>query len=241
MCTSPDGGVIDSGVDSGSDTGTMEDSSTGSDAIAMEPAPKVAEHPSVDGFVRCSKGSECPSGFCVEGVCCDSACTDRCHSCALLSSPGKCTLEPIGVDLRSECGPANTCLGTCDGKGECIGAGNGTMCARNRCKTASTGVGPAYCAAPGAKCPTDETVPFDCAPYACEPAFGACLTSCKSSADCANGAVCDVGSGQCVSPQPAEDSGGCAFGAPTSNKGLALLAGFALAALIGARRRAGTR
>jgi hypothetical protein len=231
----PDTGVTD-GTTPG-DTGPV-----GVDAVAEEGAPKLPDHPNVDGtFQRCTKGSDCSTGFCVDGVCCDTACNDRCHSCALLSNPGKCTVEPIGVDLRSDCGPANTCLGTCDGAGQCIGAGAGTMCARNRCTGPSTGVGPAYCAAPGAKCPTDDGVVFDCAPYICEPAFGACRTQCNSSADCANGFVCEGASKTCVPAAAAtgatgdDGGGGCAMGTRAGKGGLAAIVVALL--LAGVRRR----
>ncbi|MGZ3422618.1 MAG: Kelch repeat-containing protein [Polyangiales bacterium] len=228
-CTLPDGGVAETGVPDAS----------GPDAIAGEPAPRVDDHPTVAGFTRCSKASDCGSGFCVDGVCCDTACEGKCHSCALLTSPGKCTLSPIGVDLRSDCGPALSCLGTCDGKGQCIGAGAGTMCGRNRCVSPSTGVGPAYCAAAGAKCPTDGVVPFDCAPYICEPAFGACRSDCATSADCANGSICDVGSRTCIAAPPPEDAGGgCSFGAPSRGNGFAILAALLVAARLRARGRA---
>ncbi|MBI2387979.1 MAG: hypothetical protein HYV09_00050 [Deltaproteobacteria bacterium] len=208
--------------------------------VAETPAPKLDEKPVVPEFQRCTKSSECPSGFCVEGVCCDSACGERCHSCALLTSPGKCTQEPIGVDLKSECGPALSCLGTCGDKGQCVGSGTGTMCARNRCTGPSTGVGPAYCGGPGASCPTDDAVPFDCSPYICEPAFGACRTSCVTSNDCAQGFTCDIAAKTCTPlpppPGPEEDSG-CAVATP----GVSRAGGAALLVLLGvgllARRR----
>lgn len=214
-----DGGVIDTGL-----------------GIAEAGAPTLPATPAVAAtFQRCTKSSECPSGFCVDGVCCDTACADKCHSCALLSNPGKCTIEPVGVDLRNECGPANQCLGTCDGTGQCIGAGTGTMCGRNRCTSTSAGVGPAYCSAPGAKCPTDDAVPFDCAPYACEPAFGACRTTCAASTDCANGFVCDTANKTCVAPAaPPSDDGGCAIGEPGGSR-----SGSAIAALVVALALAG--
>lgn len=234
-CTTPDGGISDASVPDSE----MPETTTDSGAIAEEPAPIVDPHPTVAGFTRCANASECSTGFCVDGVCCDTACEDKCHSCALLSSPGKCTLSPIGVDLRSDCGPANTCLGTCDGKGQCIGAGTGTMCGRNRCVGPSNGVGPAYCPSAGAKCPTEVAVPFDCAPYICETAFGACRTECVSSSDCANGFVCDVGSKTCTALAPAEDGGGCAFTARTAKSSFAGI--FALLALSVVRRRRARR
>jgi hypothetical protein len=205
--------------------------------IADAPAPVVEAVPKLPISVQaCANDAECPSGHCVEGVCCDTACTDRCHSCALLASPGKCTLEPIGVDLKQECGPAYTCLGTCGAGGECIGAGKGTMCARNRCTGPSKGVGPAYCESAGGKC-NDDGVSFDCSPFTCAPAFGACLTTCASSLDCANGFVCDFGSKTCVAPPaPAEDSG-CSVGSSRTGAASWLVALAALAMARAARSR----
>ncbi len=220
--TSWDGGVPDSGPG----------------PVADAPAPTLPSTPTVGDFKRCSKASDCATGFCVEGVCCDSACGDRCHSCALLSSPGKCTEEPTGVDLKNECGPANTCLGTCGPGGACIGAGAGTMCGRNRCVGPTTGVGPAYCAAPGATCPLNDAVPFDCGAYLCEPAFGACRSRCETSSECANGFVCDVPSKTCVAPPPPPEDSGCTASRSSSSSFAAVVV-LALASAIARRRRPG--
>ncbi|MFI5297060.1 MAG: Kelch repeat-containing protein [Polyangiales bacterium] len=213
--------------------------------IAETPAPVLPAIPTVSGFTRCDKASDCPSGlFCTEGVCCNTPCTDTCHSCALLSHPGTCTLEPIGVDLKNECGPGLACLGTCGEGGQCIGSGTGTMCARNRCTDGSHGVGPAYCAAPAAPCSTDNVEAFDCGAYACVPAFGACETSCGASVDCAPGYVCDQTSKTCVAPTSSGGSGGCALDAQASRSNarawLASLAMLAMAGAARARRRART-
>jgi MYXO-CTERM domain-containing protein len=242
----PDTTVVDTAMPDTSAPDTfVADTATAADTlvIAEVGSPPFKDQTKVVGeFTRCSKDSECTTGHCVEGVCCDTACKDRCHSCALLTSPGKCTLEPIGVDLKSECGPALACLGTCGAAGECIGSGSGTMCARNRCTTASTGVGPAYCSAPGAACNEDEAVPFDCGSYICEPAFGACRTTCASSTDCAQGFICDVPSKTCVAaPAPVttdDGGGGCAVSSTAvsrSTSGLVFL-GIAIAALRRRRR-----
>ena len=156
----------------------------------------------------------------------------------MLATPGACTPEPIGVDLKSECGPALSCLGTCDGAGACIGAGKGTMCGRNRCTGPTVGVGPAFCAAAGATCPTDDAVKFDCAPYNCEPAFGACVTTCKSSEDCARGFSCDLATRACVAlgqAAPEEDSG-CTLAAPSPGEHSQTGAGWMLLALALIRR-----
>ncbi|MBI2393821.1 MAG: hypothetical protein HYV09_29890 [Deltaproteobacteria bacterium] len=222
--------------DAGADAST--DGAPPTDAVAEAPAPNWGATPTVAaGFQRCTKGSECASGNCVEGVCCDSPCTDRCHSCALLTSPGKCTPEPIGVDLKNECGAALSCVGTCGPDSQCIGAGQGTMCARNRCTGATSGVGPAYCPGPGGKCATDDAVPFECGPYLCEPAFGACSTSCTSSDDCARGYLCDLPSKTCVALPPPEDDGGCAMSADKRPGGAVALPVLALVLLAAARRR----
>jgi len=217
------------------DAGVTTDGGVTADA----PAPDAGPTPKVEGsYQKCAKNSECPSGFCVEGVCCDSACKERCHSCALLTSPGKCTLEPIGVDLKNECGAALSCVGTCGPGGECVGAGQGTMCARNRCTGPTAGVGPAYCPGPGGACGTDQVVPFDCAPYLCEPAFGACSGACNSSDDCARGFVCDVPSKTCTPiPPAAEEDSGCSLAPPRRRAGDVGTIAIALTIIVGARRR----
>lgn len=185
-------------------------------------------------FARCIADDDCPSKHCSDGVCCDTACKDRCHSCALPSSPGVCTLEPVGVDLRNECGAALSCSGTCGPGGECIGSTKGSLCARSRCVSATQGVGPAVCTESGGACPVSTAVAFDCLPYTCEPAFGACRTTCSSSAECAGGFVCELGTRTCVAPAAASDDSGCAVG-NAGHDGAFPLALLALAALL--RRR----
>jgi hypothetical protein len=208
------GGTVDRGGTSG-DTDKSElwsdPSETTTDAGAVTSPPPAT---SVGGsFTRCNKDAECSTGHCVDGVCCDTACADRCHSCALPSSPGVCTLEPIGVDLRGECGAALSCTGTCGPEGKCIGSLKGSLCAKSTCTSGSTGLGPSTCEAQGGTCPTDQATAFDCAPYACEPAFGACRTSCGTSADCAGGYLCEANSHTCIAPAPSnDDGGGCAIG-----------------------------
>jgi hypothetical protein len=220
--------------DAGGETSVAEDAAL---PIA-ETGTTLPDTPKVGGdFTRCTKDSECSTGHCVDGICCDKPCKERCHSCLLPSSPGKCVPAPIGVDFKQECGPAQTCLGTCDGSGQCIGAGQGTMCVRNRCVGPSKGLGPAYCAGPGAACNDDQSVAFECGSYACEPAFGACLTSCASSDDCARGYLCDVPTKTCVAvPPPPEEDSGCAMGRPSPFGGGATLALLAALGLLRRRR-----
>jgi hypothetical protein len=189
-------------------------------------------------YQACKSGAECGSGFCVDGVCCDAACAGPCEACNLPSAPGKCTVEPFGVDLRHKCAGSGSCSDTCDGTGKCAGTGKGSQCAPSRCTGTSTGTGPAYCASQGEACPTDGATEFDCRPYACSPAFGVCLSTCAGSDDCALGYTCDVAQRLCVaSPQSANDGGGCSFALPSSGRGCAALAGAALAALAWTLRR----
>ncbi len=222
------------GVCNGTDAGVA-------DAITPDaaPVPQVAQP-----FTRCSSDSDCAGvagqTHCSEGVCCDSACDDRCHACTLFGSIGKCTAEPLGVDLRSDCGRAHDCTGTCDGAGGCIGAAKGTMCARNQCTGPTTGSGAAYCLATGTPCPSDQATPFDCAPYICEPAFGACRETCNSSADCASDYLCDTTSQHCVQVAPSPPASGCSIVSGAGESPVFALSG-ALAALAWAGRRARKR
>lgn len=196
--------------------------------------------PVIDGtFRECTSPSECPSGFCVEGVCCDKACTGKCESCSLPDTPGKCTVQPFGTDKKAKCGAAGGCVGTCDGKGSCIGATAGTQCAPVRCIGPAKGQGAAYCPAKGAACPTAASATFDCTPFVCESALGACRASCGTSQDCAPGFACDTSNGRCVQANQTSDDG-CASsrGRPVrSGLGLSLIALCAAGLLSRGRRR----
>jgi hypothetical protein len=213
-----DAGVADARPDASSDGG----------------APVVAP----GDFHACKLPSDCASGFCVDGVCCDKACDGACESCALPTSPGKCALQPYGTDLRHRCGAANSCSSTCDGAGACVAVRGGEQCAPSKCTDQSHGVGPAVCAAAGASCPTDTT-PFDCHAYACEPAFGACLSSCISSDQCAPGYTCDVASKSCTQelPSKGDDCGCSAPGAGATDVAATIASTLAACAILLARRR----
>jgi hypothetical protein len=207
------------------------------DAAAPLPATPVV----MGTYQHCAKDSDCSTMHCVEGVCCNTACTDECHSCALINSPGICTLEPAGVDLQNHCGASTTCTGTCGGDGHCIGAGAGSMCEKNVCTGATTGIGPAYCAGPGAACSNAAVTAFDCTPYVCAPAFGACITSCASTADCANGYTCDIPSKTCTADVPASKSGCSLSGAPQRDSASSAAYGLAVAAVAVIRRKSRRR
>lgn len=171
--------------------------------------------PEVTGtFSSCVRDSECASGFCVEGVCCDARCDQPCHTCVLPSVPGRCVLSPTGVDLRQDCGSNLSCVSTCGPAGACIGAGETTTCARSRCVDSVRGVGAAYCSAANGSCRDQDVVPFDCSPYTCAPAFGACVSQCSSTSECAAGFFC---SGTACVEQSATapaDRGGCGCSLP---------------------------
>jgi hypothetical protein len=210
--------VVDAGVEV-MEAGPAETGSMDADALPPgtpddEAIGKLVSSPSVAAgasFQRCASNSECPSSFCVEGVCCNTECKDLCHSCALPSAPGICTLSPAGVDFRGQCGVPGTCTATCDGKGACVGATVNTVCDRNRCSDTTHVVGAATCASAGGDCRAPSNTAYDCAPYTCVPALGACLTSCRSSEDCARGSVCDTASTHCVEVPAESADSGCAI------------------------------
>jgi hypothetical protein len=190
-----------------------------------------------EAFTRCSKDAQCGTNHCVEGICCDTACTDRCHSCALSGSIGKCTVEPTGVDLKHECGPGRACLGTCSA-GACVGSSTGTQCDAQKCTGASTGIGPATCEKAGGSCQTDKVAQFDCAPYLCEPAFGACRETCSGSDECTQGYSCDTSTQKCVANVPVDGgSSGCAMNGGANAGSFALALGIAALGLAARRRR----
>lgn len=199
---------------------------------AVAPVPEGS--PKVLGSAqRCTNASECSTGFCVDGVCCDSECKEKCHSCALPSSPGRCTEEPLGVDLRSECGPALSCAGTCGKGGICTTSVAGSQCQPSTCTGATTGKGAAVCVATGVPCDVSNLVAFDCGSYICDPAFGACRTSCNESSACAPGFTCNATSKSCERLPPSEDEG-CAVsavGAHAQGGGVAIVALLIAAAL----------
>jgi MYXO-CTERM domain-containing protein len=77
----------------------------------------------------CKADAECGNGHCVDGYCCESACTEKCRSCAVTGSLGKCAYLSLG---QTDTFPFATCDGTkvCDGKGGCKLA-DGETCAND--------------------------------------------------------------------------------------------------------------
>jgi hypothetical protein len=149
-------------------------------------------------------------------------------------------LQPIGYDLRGECEADKPCYSTCGPTGECVPAFAGARCQNNKCTGPSTGKGAAVCSGVRGVCLRDEAIDFDCAPFACDPAFGACRSSCGTSDQCAPGNVCDTATGRCIAAPATEDESGCTASStkPSSDStlpALALLCGVVLAR--GVRRR----
>ena len=123
--------------------------------------------PKRDGQL-CGKASECLSGFCVDGLCCESACTGACWSCALASSPGRCTPVVAGnADPRAMCEmkSQSTCStnGKCDGSGGCQKYPVNTVCAAETC-VSSVYTPASMCNASG-QCVAPDALP--CAPFGC--------------------------------------------------------------------------
>jgi hypothetical protein len=135
----------------------------------------------------CKTPSECASKKCVEGVCCDDQCADRCKSCTLTGSRGRCTQAPAGY----VCGP-----GTCKN--------NDTALAGHR-----------LCDSGGA-C-VKATTDLNCAPFACDAVAGLCYRSCTAAnqgSACPGYYACDSSSSTCFSScqnkHQCKDTGTCA-------------------------------
>jgi hypothetical protein len=160
----------------------------------------------------CAAPGECASGFCVDGVCCGDACPGPCTSCALASSPGKCTAVVAGaadpratcVDERPEsCGTD----GRCDGLGACRKYRVGTFCAPQHCDLSSY-TGPSVCTSTGACMPP---APRPCTPFACNGDI--CYEACTQNSHCAPPFVCNGNScGKKDVGASCSDSGECGSG-----------------------------
>ncbi|XYH98162.1 kelch repeat-containing protein [Sorangium sp. So ce1128] len=160
--------------------------------------------------VACSSDADCARAACVDGVCCESPCTEPCHTCARISSLGRCVPQQAGSDARNDCAHTG-CDGTCDGFGACTAVRRGEACSPARCSDETHSMARIVCLADGADCldPASEARALvDCAPYRCDKLDGDCKENCSSLQDCAPGFACDL-SGACVRPPPAVEQGGC--------------------------------
>ncbi|MCS6902123.1 MAG: hypothetical protein NZX77_20455, partial [Polyangiaceae bacterium] len=153
-----------------------------------------------DNGKACTSNLLCSSGFCIEGVCCDKPCDGTCEACtAALKGYGEDGIcEPInaGTDPQNECSVVGTgaCAssGFCDGsKAACASPPVGKECHPASCIAETLLQPPSLCDATGSCIPSPIQ---SCSPYRCQ--AGACLSSCSSEDDCAQGHACT--NGTCV-------------------------------------------
>jgi uncharacterized repeat protein (TIGR01451 family)/uncharacterized protein (TIGR03382 family) len=157
-----------------------------------ELAAAFTKRPGTDWGGACTTDSECSTGFCADGVCCATACDGQCEACDVAGAIGTCgavTGSPRGD--RPACGSdGSECGGTCDGtnRDACTYPGESVQCGTASC---SAGVSTSGGTCDGAGTCALQTQ--SCGDYACGEV--ACLSSCTSDDQCAEGAFCL--SGQC--------------------------------------------
>ncbi|MBK7580363.1 MAG: hypothetical protein IPI67_09185 [Myxococcales bacterium] len=143
----------------------------------------------------CTSASQCASGACVDGVCCATACTGLCQACSVAKKgsgvDGECGAIKDGIDPDNEC--ADQGAPSCQGDGQCNGAGacrkyaKGTSCGATTCVgNNSTGQ---VCDGFGS-CVVDTTG-TSCAPYLCK--GSSCANPCANDLDCISGNFCESG------------------------------------------------
>jgi MYXO-CTERM domain-containing protein len=177
-----------------------------------------------DGLVVAScQGWAGSSRVCHPGACSDGKET----SVARCDGKGSC-----GAPVERPCFPyacgEGACLATCAGDADCAEG--------NRCQGGSCVVALACEAARGLLRDSTGAVVKECGLYRCEPAEGACLSACASTADCINGALC-TSKGTCEPPPrlaPEESGCGCRAAPLPAAPGASLALLLALALL---RRR----
>jgi len=165
---------------------------------------------------------------CREKSCADGTATEQ----AWCNGTGTC---PTAV--RSACSAyacdsdTKTCKTRCAADADCA---EGHACVGGACvrKTAS-------CSEKGESVVGGDGVAKTCAPYVCRDAV--CLSACESSADCAVGLLCDVGTKVCRAPEvpadPADSGGGCSASRAPVGGSLWALFGAVASVLTLARRR----
>jgi hypothetical protein len=139
----------------------------------------------------CTAASECASGVCADGVCCNAACNGQCEACDVPGALGTCSAVAGAPHAsRDACtGGGTTCGGTCDGVrlNECAYASATTSCG----STCTNGIATASTCSGAGQCVVGQ--PTSCQTFSCDPATGACRTTCASDADCAGGYSCTTG------------------------------------------------
>jgi uncharacterized protein (TIGR03382 family) len=147
---------------------------------------------------ECTTDMQCSSGICTEGVCCNARCSGACESCRNAGSVGLCSATngaPVGA--RPACTNfGTTCGGRCDGmnRTECTFTPTTTECSSASC-SGVVAVSSAFCDGRGS-CGTPRRT--ECNPFVC--GATACLTMCRTAADCATGFTCT--DGRCVPTIP---------------------------------------
>lgn len=155
----------------------------------------------------CLNDGECLSLRCANGRCCDQTCDDPCARCDLETTEGSCTTLPPTSESAS-ClpylcdGAERACPDACISDTDCV---ESTVCIAKKC------IEPPAPKQDGANCAKATTcgsgfctdgyccVAETCSPYRCLGDNGTCVTSCKTSFECAEDAVCNS-EGRCIGP-----------------------------------------
>jgi hypothetical protein len=141
---------------------------------------------------RCSTGSDCLSGNCVDGRCCTES---SCPSCKFCGTKGTCENtkdgdpDPRGVCVMKKNDDPTSCKedGLCDGSGGCRFYGTTTQCRFQACAAdANMGLLDSFCDGRG-NCDVKVQT---CGNFECDPGTKLCRSTCSSDADCA-GTGCD--------------------------------------------------
>ena len=146
---------------------------------------------------KCSKGSECALGNCVDSVCCESACSGACTACAATvtgKADGICASVLDGLDPHNNCQDVtatNQCGtdGACNGSGACRNVGTSHVCKPASCSNGSftpqsTCDGLGMCKTPAAE---------NCGASTC--ALTGCVKACTTQAECTTTSYCKIPSG----------------------------------------------
>lgn len=149
---------------------------------------------------KCNADTDCDSGACADGLCCNTQCDGQCEACDVSGKEGKCQAiagKPHGDRKACDPGDHPACGATCDGgkRDGCAYPDQGTPCEAASCDAVSVLTPARVCDGAGS-CTLDATQA--CYPFACDADAASCGTTCKSSDECAAGAVCDTAKKQCA-------------------------------------------
>ncbi len=168
----------------------------------LDRAPPVCQSDGARG-ATCAQSDECVSGICEDNVCCESTCPGACSSCDVAGLEGTCAPVPAGQP--GGCAPlvCNGVSATCpDGCVDDSACPEGFLC---DLPTGTCTDGPT-CDGHTVTYPDRPTE--DCRPYRCNDTK-ICLTSCRTSAECATSFVCGS-NGKCTPAPSVIVRNGCA-------------------------------